>query len=193
MQRIAALILCAAFWGPNASAGTCTTIGNIVGGFAGGATGYGLVRNLGMATNWVSAGLFGAGIAVGAMGGAAFGKGACEHIHAIMKVTMEIYCAAGEYLCETIDEVVQSLTRDFQVCSGCTPDEIIGAFLMEDSAREQHLMDMQSRRGLQASSVGVLPRNNLFTANAMAIDSYYVGMHAGFRQQRALMRRLRLD
>ncbi len=188
MQRIAALVLCAALWGPNASAGTCVTIGNIVGGFAGGATGYGLVRNIGMATNWVSAGLFGAGMAVGAMGGAAFGKGACEHIYAIMKVTMEIYCAAGEYQCESIHDVVESLTRDFEVCSGCTPDEVMGAFLMEDSARERHLIDMQSRRGLQASGVGVLPRNNIFTANAISVDSYYVGMQAAFRQQRALMR-----
>ena len=54
MQRIAALVLCATLWSSGASAQTCATIGNIIGGFTGGATGYGLVRNIGPASNWIS-------------------------------------------------------------------------------------------------------------------------------------------
>jgi hypothetical protein len=58
MQRIAALVLCAASWSSNASAQGCTTIADIVGGFAGGASVYELIRNIGPITNWISAGLY---------------------------------------------------------------------------------------------------------------------------------------
>jgi len=110
-----------------------------------------------------------------------------------MKVTAEIYCASGEFLCETIEDVARSMARDFQLCSECTPDEVVGAFLMEDSARERHLIDMQIRRGSQMSNLRIIPRNNLVAADPIALDSYYTGMQASFKLQRSLMRMPRVE
>ena len=194
MQRIAALVLCAALWSSNASAQGCTTIADIVGGFAGGASGYGLIRNVGPITNWISAGLYGAGMAVGALGGRRAATGVCEHIEAVMKVTAEIYCFSGEFLCESLEDIARSMTRDFQLCSECTPDEVMDAFPMEDSAREQHLIDMQNRRGSPATGLPIIPRDiYLGGADPSIGDSYYAGLQASFRLQRALQRRLRLE
>ncbi len=194
MQRIAALVLCAALWSSNASAQGCSTIADVVGGFTGGASGYGLMRNIGPVTNWLSAGLYGAGIAVGALGGRRFATGVCEHIEAVMKMTAEIYCFSGEYLCESLEDIARSMTRDFQLCSECTPDEVMDAFPMEDSAREQHLIDMQIRRGAPATGLPVIPRNYYLSGADPDIgDSYYAGLQASFRLQRALQRQLRLD
>ena len=189
MQRIAALALCATLWGPNVYAEGCTTISEVVAGFTGGATGYGMVRTFGMASNWVSAGLFGAGMAVGALSGHRLAVGACDKVHAVMKVTAEIYCAAGEFLCESIEDVARSLTRDFQLCPECSTDEVIGSFLMEDSEREQHLTNIQAARGVPTVSLRAIARNGLFDTHSSALNSYYSGMQASFRQQRALQRR----
>ena len=194
MQRIAALVLCAALWSSNASAQGCTTIADIVGGFTGGASGYGLVRNIGPVTNWLTAGLYGAGMAVGVLGGRQFVIGTCEHIEAVMKITAEIYCFSGEYLCESLEDIARSMTRDFQLCSECTPDEVMDAFPMEDNAREEHLNDLQLRRGSPTSGLPILPRNNYLSGADPDIgDSYYAGMQASFRLQRALQRRIRLQ
>ena len=46
MQRIAVLLLVASLWTTNAAAGPCEEVGRVLGGFAGGATGYGLVSTL---------------------------------------------------------------------------------------------------------------------------------------------------
>jgi len=111
-----------------------------------------------------------------------------------MKVTAEIYCFSGEYLCESLEDIARSMTRDFQLCSECTPDEVMDAFPMEDSAREQHLIDMQIRRGAPATGLPIIPRNSYLSGADPSIgDSYYSGLQASFRLQRALMRRARLE
>ncbi len=192
MQRIATLVLCAGLWGPNASAQNCETIGTIISGFVGGATGFGMVRYIGPATSWISAGLYGAGMTVGALGGRSLARASCESIEAIMRVTAEIYCFSGEYLCESVEDVARSLARDFQLCSECTPDEVIEAFPMEDNAREIFLLDMQIRRGAELPIVRVIPRGHIISVDRSVIDSYYTGMQATFRLQRALQRKQRL-
>ena len=63
MQRIALLMLCSMVLADYAKADACENVAGVVSGFAGGATGYGLIRTLGPATSWVTAGLYGAGIA----------------------------------------------------------------------------------------------------------------------------------
>lgn len=193
MQRIAALVLCAALWGSSASAQTCATIGNIVGGFAGGASGYGMVRYAGPAASWVAAGLYGAGMTVGGLGAARAFRDVCESIEAIMKVTAEIYCFAGEFMCESIQDVARSMARDFQLCSECTPDEVIGAFPLRDAEREQHLSDMQNRRGAQSSGLAVLPRDTLISVEPSTVDYYHAGLQAAFRLQRELAWRERTN
>ena len=71
-----------------------------------------------------------------------------DKVHAVMKITAEIYCTAGEFLCESVEDVARSLTQDFRLCPECTADEVIGSFLMEDSEREQHLTNIQAARGV---------------------------------------------
>ena len=110
-----------------------------------------------------------------------------------MKATAEIYCFSGEYLCESLDDIARSMARDFQLCSECTTDEIMDAFPMEDNAREQHLTDMQIRRGSPVSGHQIMPRKNDVSADPSVVDSYYTGMQAAFRLQRAMQRQLRLD
>ena len=136
MQRIAALVLCGALWVSNASAQGCDEVGDVVGGFAGAATGYGLIVHLGAASNWITAGLYGAGMAVAALAGNYVGETVCEDYETIAETTAAIYCTAGEYVCDFVDDVVLSLLRDFQICPSCRPDEIFGAFLMIDTLRE---------------------------------------------------------
>ena len=78
-----------------------------------------------------------------------------------MKVTAEIYCFSGEIMCESVQDVARSMARDFQLCSECTPDEVIGAFPLDDAEREQHLIDMQNRRGVQPPGLSIIPRDNI--------------------------------
>jgi hypothetical protein len=148
---------------------------------------------VGPATNWVSAGLYGAGMAVGALGGAQLATNVCENIEAIMKVTAEIYCFSGEFMCESLQDVARSMARDFQLCSECTPDEVIGAFPMRDAEREQHLIDMQNRRGATAPNLDILPRDNIVTVEPSIVNSYYAGLQAAFRLQRNLEWRMRMN
>lgn len=195
MQRIAALVLCAALWGPNASAQTCTTIAAIISGFTGGATGYGMTRYIGPASNWVSAGLYGAGMAASALGANELARGACEHMEAIMKATAEIYCFSGEYLCESIEDVARSMARDFEICSECTVDEVIGSFPMADRDRERHLVEMQTRRGGPPISVRVIARSHVVGSEGSNqwLDSYFAGLQATYEINRFIQRQRQLN
>ncbi len=195
MQRIAALVLCAAFWGPNASAQSCTTIAAIISGFTGGATGFGMTRYIGPATSWVGAGLYGAGMAASALGAHKLARGACEHMEAIMKATAEIYCFAGEYLCDSIEDVARSMARDFEICGECTVDEVMGAFPMSDRDRERHLVEMQIRRGGPPISVRVIARNHLVGREGAdrLLDSYFAGIQATYEIDRFVQRQRQLN
>ncbi len=186
MQRIAALVLCGALWVSNASAQGCDEVGDVVGGFAGAATGYGLIVHLGAASNWITAGLYGAGMAVAALAGNYVGETVCEDYETIAETTAAIYCTAGEYVCDFVDDVVLSLLRDFQICPSCRPDEIFGAFLMIDTLREDHLRRIQRGRGGVFPAYDVLPRDHVGPLPASVLNSYYAGIQAGFQQKRNL-------
>jgi len=186
MQRIAALVLCGMLGFSNVSAQGCDEVGDVVGGFAGAATGYGLLVHLGAASNWISAGLYGAGMAVATLAGNFAGETVCEDYEIIAETTAAIYCMAGEYVCDFVDEVTLSLLRDFAICPNCLPDEIFGAFFMIDTLREDHLRRIQRSRG-QSPGLGVLPRDHVVApVSASALNSYFVGQQAGFRQRRLL-------
>lgn len=186
MQRIASVVLCGMLWASNASAQGCDEVGDIVGGFAGAATGYGLIVQLGAASNWISAGLYGAGVAVASLAGNFVGESVCEDFESIAETTAAIYCMAGEYVCDFVDEVTLSLLRDFALCPNCRPDEIFGAFLMIDPVREEYLRRIQRTRG-QSPFLSVLPRDHIVsTVPASVLTSYFVGQQAGFQQSRML-------
>ena len=186
MQRIAALVLCGMLGISNVSAQGCDEVGDIVGGFAGAATGYGLLMQLGAATNWISAGLYGAGMVVATLTGNLVGETVCEDYETILETTAAIYCMAGEYVCDFVDEVTLSLLRDFAICPNCLPDEIFGAFFMIDTLREDHLRRIQRSRG-QSPGLGILRRDHVMApVSASVLDSYFVGQQAGFQQNRLL-------
>jgi hypothetical protein len=152
-----------------------------------------MVRYVGPAATWVRAGLYGAGMTVGTLGASRAVRNVCENLEAIMKATAEIYCFAGELMCESIQDVARSMARDFQLCPECTPDEVIGAFPLRDAEREAHLLNMQYRRSAQSTGLSVLPRDGIVTVHPSSLDSYHAGLQAAFRMQRQLSWRLRLD
>jgi len=182
MQRTAILILCAGVWTSNASAAPCELIGDVVGGFSGGATSYGIIRNLGKAPNWVSAGLYGAGVTFAVAGGRAAGQAACENFSELIHDIAAIYCIAGEYLCEDIEDVTKSLLRDFQICSSCSVGDVLGAFLVADSMREYYLQQLQRRYSNFSVDVRLraLPRDHIGPLNSAVLDYFYAGQQAGF-------------
>jgi len=181
MQRIALLLLCTGLGSSSAQADFCERVGQVIAGFAGGATGYGLVRNLGSATNWVSAGLYGAGITVVGIGGQTAGREICENFDDLLNDIMAIYCIAGEYVCDDVIRMAASLYTDFTICAACSSDQIFSAFLLEDSARQDYLRRMQRRiTGIRASSRPVSPRSHLGLLNAFVLNSYFLGQQAGY-------------
>lgn len=187
MQRIAVLLLCGGLWATQATADTCTNVGSVVGGFAGGATGYGLITTLGVASNWVAAGLYGAGITVAGLGGKAVGEAGCDSFAANFRRIGEMYCAYSgfNYDCGIVADVTMSLAADFLICPACTYDEVLGAFLLEDGVRGGFLRDMQyRRRGYLATTTSILPRNHLGALNASVMNSYFSGLQAGFTMLR---------
>lgn len=187
MQRIAVLLLCAGMWTAQASAQSCEQVGAVVGGFAGGATGYGLVTSLGVASNWVAAGLYGAGITVASMAGRAAAVSGCDNLAAGIRWYGEMSCrySGFNYDCGDVQTVARSLYADFVMCPSCTFDEVFGAFLLEDSARGNFLRDMQYRRtGNWSLLTTVVPRNHVGTFSNSVLNSYFVGVQAGFRLMR---------
>ena len=185
MQRTAILALCGALWVSNASAQGCDEVGDVVGGFAGAATGYGLITQLGVASNWISAGLYGAGVAVATLTGNFAGETVCSDYREIAERIASIYCIAGEYVCDFVDEVSLSLLRDFQICPSCRPDEIFGVFLLRDDIREDWLRTVERGRG-GLPELDVLPRNHVGPLSPTVMDSYFLGQQTGFQRNRSL-------
>jgi len=188
MQRTAVFVLCAALWTSNASALGCDEIGDVVGGFAGAATGYGLVQSLGSAGSWISAGLYGAGMVVSTLAGNGAAEMVCENFRAILETTALIYCAAGEYMCDFVDDVTRSLVRDFQLCPRCSPDEIFGAFLMDDLSREEYFRRRQTGWASPYLALGTLRRDHVGPLSSSVLNSYFIGMQAGFKQNQSILR-----
>jgi hypothetical protein len=185
MRRIAVVLICTGFWTSNASAATCDAVGDIVGGFAGAATGYGFFQNIGAASNWVSAGLYGAGIAAASLGGNAAGEAVCNNFRNIVYTIAEINCIAGEYICDYVSEVAYSIGRDFQICPSCTADEVFSAFLMEDSARAELLRWIQRQRNWQIGYTTALPRNHIGPLSPIVLNSYFAGQQSALSRMRS--------
>jgi hypothetical protein len=187
MQRIAVLLLCGGFWTTQASAQSCEDVGAVVGGFAGGATGYGIVRTLGVASNWVAAGLYGAGITVASLVGRSAAESGCDRFAENFRSIGETYCqySGFDYDCGAVQNVARSLYADFAMCPSCTWDEVLGAFLLDDVSRQDYLRDMQSRRTGHLSLVTkVIPRNYIGPLSGSVLNSYFMGLQAGFTRMR---------
>ena len=187
MQRIAVLLLCGGIWTSQATAQSCEQVGAVVGGFAGGATGYGLVRTLGAASSWVGAGLYGAGITVASMVGRSAAESGCDRFAENFRTIGEMYCqySGFNYDCGAVQTVARSLYADFAMCPSCTWDEVFGAFLLDDVSRQDYLRDMQSRRTGRLSLVtNVIPRNHIGSLNGSVLNSYFIGLQAGFARMR---------
>lgn len=183
MQRIAVLLLCGGLWSCIARADTCDNVAAVAAGFAGGATGYGLVTTLGAASTWVGAGLYGAGIAVAGVAGRSAGEIGCNTFVENFERIGELYCIGSgfDYDCRTVTDVARSLAGDFLICPACTWDEVISAFLLDDESRQSFLRNMQYRkRGYLATTVNVLPRNQIGSLGTSVLDSYFTGLQAGF-------------
>lgn len=182
MQRTAVLLLCGGLWSASAQADPCDKVGRVVGGFAGGATGYGLVASLGIASNWVTAGLYGAGITVGSMVGSEAGEIGCDHFAANWQAIGETYCeySTFNYDCTAVQTVAESLYADFAVCPSCSWGEIFGAFLLDDQSRQDWLRRIQNARGGNyLSTVRVLPRDHISGLSGASLNSYFSGVQAG--------------
>lgn len=182
MQRIAVLLLVAGLWTTNAAAGPCEEVGRVLGGFAGGATGYGLVSTLGVASNWVTAGLYGAGIAVGSRAGGMLGEVGCDHFADNWRSIGETYCrySGFNYDCGGVNQLAASLYADFVVCPSCTYGEVFGAFLLDDESRQRWLRNIQyARTGYFSSAAQVYPRGNVGGLSSSTANSYFIGVQAG--------------
>jgi hypothetical protein len=170
-------------WTSHANAGACEDVGAVVGGFAGGATGYGLVTTLGAASSWVGAGLYGAGITVASMVGRSAGESGCDRFAKNFRTIGEMYCqnSGFYYDCAAVQDVARSLYADFAMCPSCSWDEVFGAFLLDDVSRQNYLQTMQYRKGGYLSTVtSVIPRNQISTLDSTVLNSYFVGLQAGF-------------
>jgi hypothetical protein len=184
MQRIAVLFLCTGLWSGHAAAGPCEQLGTAAGGFVGGAAGYGVVRTFGAANGWVAAGLYGAGIAIASSGGGAWAESGCNSAADALRWYGEMQCAYSTYYvdCSPAVSVAKSIATDFLICPACTYDEVLGAFFLEDGARQDYLRDMQSRKwGRLAVTTQVLARNHLGAMDASITNSYFMGLQAGFQ------------
>ncbi len=187
MQRTAVLLLIAGLWTTNAAAGPCEEVGRVVGGFAGGATGFGLVTRLGVASNWVTAGLYGAGIAVGSIIGSNLGEVGCDSLAENWRTIGEMYCRYSLYNldCEGINDVTASLYADFVVCPACTYDEVFSAFSLEDGSRQRWLRNIQyAREGYYAPTALVYPRSHVFGVSVGSANAYFFGLEAALANLR---------
>lgn len=186
MQRIAVLLLCTGLWSGHAAAGPCEQLGTAISGFVGGATGYGVVRQFGVANTWVAAGLYGAGIALAATNGGAWVQSGCSSAADFLDWYGEMQCKYSgfyvDYCWEPVNDVAKSIATDFLICPACTYDEVFGAFLLEDGARGEYLRMMQyDRWGRFAVETQVLPRNHIGALDASVVNSYFIGLQAGFQ------------
>lgn len=184
MQRIAVLLLCAGLWSGQAAADACEEVGTAIGGFVGGATGYGLAARLGVASNWVAAGLYGAGIAIAGTEGGAWAATGCDAMSGAVSWYGELSCAYSTYYydCAPVVDVARSLATDFLMCPACTYDEVFGAFLMSDGAREDFLLRMQyQKQGFLGATLHMSPRDHIGTLSASVLNSYFMGVQAGLQ------------
>ncbi len=187
MQRIAILLLCGGLWANHAAAQSCEQVGAVVGGFVGGATGYGVARTLGAASSWVGAGLYGAGITVASMVGRSAAESGCDRFAENFRTIGETYCrySGFYYDCGAVQAVARSLYADFTMCPSCTWDEVFGGFLLDDASHQNYLRDMQSRRTGHLSMVtNVIPRNHIGSLNGSVLSSYFIGLQAGFSRMK---------
>jgi hypothetical protein len=184
MQRIAVFFLCAGFWSGQASADACEQLATVVSGFVGGASGYGVVRTFGVANGWVAAGLYGAGIAVASTNASGWAASGCRSAADAFRWFGYVQCAYSTFNvdCGPPLEAAQSLLTDFLICPGCTYDEVLGAYFMDDYARQNYLREMQLRkwRTLTATTQ-VRPRNQFGLLNSSVVNSYFLGLQAGFQ------------
>ena len=196
MQRIAVLFLCAGLFSTKALADPCETVGAVVGGFAGGAAGWGIAAVAGPATGWASAGLYGAGITVAGLGGRSVGEVGCNRFVENFEAIGEMYCKYSGFNidCTPLKDVTASLYADFLVCPSCSWDEVFGAFFMEDGSRQNWLRRMQyGKRGFYSTTNWVLPRNHIGTFSSSVVNSYFMGLQAGFAAMRTTSMYTMLD
>ena len=183
MQRIALLMLCSTVFANYAKADACENVAGVVSGFAGGATGYGLIRTLGPATSWVTAGLYGAGIAAASIATRSNVLTNCDGFFANLERIGEIYCqySTYDYDCRPVEQVTRSIAADFAICPGCTFDEVLGGFFLVDEVRQEYLRGIQrSRWGRLAARTSVVRRDHIATFSSSVVNSYFVGLQAGF-------------
>jgi hypothetical protein len=95
---------------------------------------------------------------------------------------LALLCQHGDLAsCGEMQLIAISFARDFEVCGACTVEEVMGAFLMEDSEREGYFQMIRDlRRGPWGSSVPVIPRNSL-ALDASFLTAYYQGVSEGFQ------------
>ena len=183
MQRIAVLVLCSLACANYAKADGCENVAGVVSGFAGGATGYGLIRTLGPATSWVGAGLYGAGIAAASMASRSAVLANCDEFFENLSRIGEVYCTYSTYYydCSPVQQMTRSIAADFAICPGCTFDEVMGAFFLVDDVRQEYLRQMQQRRwGRFAAMTDVVRRDHIATFDSSIVSSYFLGLQAGF-------------
>ena len=189
MQRIAVLLLWGSFGVNVAEAGPCDAAANVVGGFVGGATGFTLSQALGPATGWLSAGLYGAGVAAAAYATRSGIVINCDSIISLMRRFGELQCLGSEfdYDCGEIRDMSLSLAGDMAICPLCTYDEVFGMFPLPDLTRQHFLQAIQlSRAGTLARVTQVIPRDRIVRGNSVSANAYFVGLSAGLSRMSAL-------
>jgi hypothetical protein len=83
--------------------------------------------------------------------------------------------------CDLTGLLLTSFARDFAICGGCTMQEVIGAYLMEDNARKAYFEQLRKERGRSPSYLPVISRNHL-QPDPQMLAAYYQGVSEGLQK-----------
>ncbi len=101
---------------------------------------------------------------------------------ALYEQGLMLLCANGDMAsCNSVGPMYTSFARDFAVCGGCTVQEVMGAFLMEDGERQRYFESKRRARGIAQPHLTVLPRNDL-QLDAQYLTAYYQGIADGLQK-----------
>ena len=101
---------------------------------------------------------------------------------ALYEQGLMLLCVNGDMAsCNNMGLMFTSFARDFAVCGGCTIQEVMGAFLMEDGERQRYFESKRRTKGIAQPYLTVLPRNDL-QLDAQYLTAYYQGVAEGLQK-----------
>lgn len=95
---------------------------------------------------------------------------------------LALLCNSGDSTaCASMGLLFTSFARDFAICGGCSVQQVVGAYLMEDNAREEYFEMLRQLNGRSPSYLSVIPRNHL-PLDPQMLTAYYQGVSEGLQK-----------